>query len=148
VESNPNAAGEDEPIYRRRLERDGWELRQEWVTEWRGIGPGYRTVTPEVRVKRAAGDAGSVAVMLERRIDKLSYRERFLIEGAQDDPELPPGPLDWLDFDKSGRLIALSGGRVWAASVDDGRVARFRELLDLRGDRPEAREAPERAGRW
>ena len=80
---------------------------------------------------------------------KISRRqEHFRIEGAAHQPELPPGPLEWLDWDPRGRLIALSGGRVWAATVADGRVSRFGELLDLRGDRPEEREPPDHARRW
>ena len=148
VEPNPDARGENEPIYRRRLERDGWGLRQEWVTEWRGLGPGYRTIAPDVRVKRSpVGDDG-VGVVLERRLDSLKYRERFRIEGAENEPEVPPGPLDWLDWDPGGRLIALSGGRIWAAPVAGRRVERFSELLDLRGDRFEEREAPAYAREW
>jgi hypothetical protein len=151
VEANPDAHGENEPIYRRRLERDGWALRQEWVTEWQGLARGYRTIAPDVRVKRRGQQAeqgDSVGVVLERRIDNLTYRERFRIEGASNEPELPPGPLEWLDWDPGGRLIALSGGRVWAAPVEERHVARFAELLDLRDDRPEERETPDSARHW
>jgi hypothetical protein len=148
VEANPDAHGENDPIYRRRLERDGWILRQEWVTEWGGIGPGYRTVTPDVRVKTPPKGASPVAIVLTRRRDNLRYREHFSLEGAEPPPELPPGPLDWLDWDAAGRLVALSGGRVWAAKVEGTRVERFTELLDLRADQPEEREAPAGAQRW
>lgn len=148
VEPNPDAHGEDEPIYTRRLERDGWALRKEWSTEWQGLRPGFRTITPEERVKRQPSGTRSVAIVLERRIDGLKYRERFELDGIDDRPELPPGPLDWLDWDAQGRLIALSGGRVWAAEVADGRVDRFRELLDLRADRPVEREPPPYAQHW
>lgn len=148
VDPNPDAHGEDEPIYCRRLERDGWVLRQEWSTEWLGIWHGFRTLVPEERVKTPPEAEGSLAIALTRRIDNLKYREHFRVEGATNDVELPPGPLDWLDWDPSGRLIALSGGRVWAASVTDQRVERFAELLDLRGDRFEEREPPAHALEW
>jgi hypothetical protein len=148
VEPNPGAHGEDEPIYRRRLERDGWALRQEWITEWSGFGKGFRTIAPDVRAKRSPEDACGVAIVLERRLDNLSYREHFRVEGATHEVELPPGPLHWLDWDARGRMIALSGGRVWTATATDGRVERFRELLDLRDDRPAEREAPPSARRW
>jgi hypothetical protein len=144
VEPNPEAHGENEPIYQRRLERDGWTLRQEWERDPRT----WSTITPEVRVKRLPAPVSTVAIALERRSDNLRYRERFWIEGAANEPGLPPGPIDWLDWDPRGRLIALAGGRVWAATVDDGSVQRFAELLDLRDDRPEEREAPESAYRW
>ena len=52
VEPNPDAHGENEPIYRRRLERDGWVLRQEWSKEWLGL-KGYRTTVPARRLRGA-----------------------------------------------------------------------------------------------
>ncbi len=153
VEPNPQAHGEDEPIYRRRLERDGWALRQEWKFTLHGIGRGYETTQPEERVKAAPTDVAHTAgaplrIVLTRRLDKLRYREHFRVEGATADPELPPGPLEWLDWDARGRLIALSGGRVWAAVAAESRVGRFAELLDLRGDKPEVRAPPEEACEW
>jgi hypothetical protein len=147
VTPNPDARGENEEIYRRRLERDGWNLRTDWKLEWQGASGGYRTITPETRARYDQAGSG-LAIAIMRRIDNMSYREAFAIEGALADPELPPGPLDWLDWDSRGRVVALSGGRVWAAEVDDGRVQRFRELLDLRDDKPEEREAPQAATRW
>jgi hypothetical protein len=47
-----------------------------------------------------------------------------------------------------GRLIALSGGRIWAAMMDENRVGRFAELLDVRDDRPEERIPPRSASEW
>jgi hypothetical protein len=148
VESNPDAQGEDEPIFRRRLERDGWTLRQEWELEFQGAPAFWRTIQPEVRIKQRPNAENALAVILERRLDRLKFREHFRIEGAEHEPELPPGPLDWLDWDSRGRVIALSGGRVWFAATSDNRVGRFKELLDLRDDRPEEREAPASAHRW
>lgn len=148
VEANPEAHGEDEPVYRRRLERDGWALRQEWVTKWRGLGSGFHTISPEIRVKSQPGCTGRAAVVLTRRLDRLRYTEHFALEGMEHAPELPPAPLDWLDWDARGRLVALSGGRVWVAAVADAHVTRFTEVLDLRADRPEERESPASARHW
>jgi hypothetical protein len=152
VEPNPEASGEDEPVYRRRLERDGWALRHEWQLEWHDIHRGYETLVPEERVKAAprhpAHAAETPRIVLTRRLDNLKYREHFRVEGARSEPELPPGPLEWLDWDARGRLLALSGGRAWAAEMSEGRVSRFAELLDLRGHKPEERTPPEYATRW
>jgi hypothetical protein len=147
VTPDPDAGGEDEPIYSRRLERDGWAHRTDWVLEWQGERRGYRTITPGQRVKPRPATA-DVAIVLLRRIDNLKYREHFQLEGAANELELPPGPLDWLDWDSRGRLIALSGGRIWAAELDGRTVGRFRELLDLRGDEPEHRSTPPGALVW
>ena len=144
VEPNPGAHGENEPIYRRRLDRDGWTLRREWVLDRHT----WTTTTPDQRVKHSRTKGNSVAIVLERRVDNLKYRERFWLEGTANEPNLPPGPVDWFDWDPRGRLIALAGGRVWAASVADASVQRFSELLDLRPDQPEERAPPDSARRW
>ena len=144
IATNPEAQGENEPIYRRRLERDGWILRQEWEVERARSGTGYTTLVPEQRVKHAPADAGlgEAAIIIERRIDRFRDRELFRIEGVQPPRELPPGPLDWMDWDPAGRIIALSGGRIWAARVEGSIVQRFIELIDLRGDVLQPREPP------
>ena len=143
IETNPEAAGEDEPVYARRLDREGWLLRRKLEIEVTR-DHGYRTLVPEERVKAApnGSDAHGISIVLERSVARLRHHARFRITGADDEPELPPGPMDWMDWDQRGRIVALSGGRVWAADVSDGRVRRFAELLDLRGDEPEDREAP------
>jgi hypothetical protein len=148
VTPNPDAHGEDEPIYRRRLERDGWTLRTEWTMEWRGIAAGFVTTQEDERVKAPHRLDSPVRILLRRRMDRLSYRELFSIEGAESDIALPPGPVQWVDWDKRDRVIALAGGRVWAATVEGAAVSRFVELLDLRADTFEERAAPGSARNW
>lgn len=143
VETNPDASGENEPVYAPRLTRDGWALRQDWKIEYT-LKTAYRTVVPQERVKcaPAGSPAEGMSIVLQRRVDGFRNRELFRIEGSSSDPDLPPGPLDWLDWDPTGRLIALSGGRVWASTVVEGRANRFAELIDLRADVFEEREPP------
>ena len=147
VEPNPEAHGEDEPIYTRRLDRDGWDLEQQWETEYVAIYRGFQTIAPDIRVKRSPTDQ-QVSIRLTRRIDGYDYREHFQIEGANGEPELPPGDVEWLDWDPNGRLIALADGKVWVAHVDNRTVQPFRELLDLRDHKPENRVVPESARHW
>ena len=137
IETNPEAAGEDEPVYSRRLDREGWVLGRRMEVEL-SRERGYRTLAPEERVKQAPPDSDGrgMSISLERSVMRFTRQSRFRIHGAANEPELPPGPLDWLDWDSRGRIIALSGGRVWAAHVSDGRVPRFTELIDLRRDEP------------
>ncbi|MDB4906272.1 MAG: hypothetical protein JWO05_1056 [Gemmatimonadetes bacterium] len=148
VEPNPEARGENEPIYRRRLERDGWTLRQEWEWEFVAMPSGYRTVKPDLRVKRAPRADDGTAIVLARRIDGFRYSESFALEDAPGAVELPPGPVDWMDWDYRGRLIALASGRVWVAQPMTGDTIRFQELIDLRDDRFEEREPPASARVW
>lgn len=134
IEPPPELGDEEEPVYRRRLALDGWVLRQ--AREINSLGParGFRTRTPEVRAKAHPDAASGLVIILERRIDGTRHREHFRIDGALSEVRLPPGPLDWLDWDTRGRAIALSGGRVWGAEVVEGGVGRFSELVDLRRD--------------
>lgn len=149
VTPDPEARGEDDPLYSRRLARDGWQLRQAWVLEQRGYPEFFRTSAPEVRARAHPGDECPLSVVLERRLDGLTYRERFSLKGARGPVALPGPELEWLDWDHSGRLVALADGRVWAASVTNaGEVSAFAPLLDLRGDVPETREAPPAARAW
>ena len=90
-------------------------MRRPWETQWLGIEQCFRTLTPGQHVKMQP--AGSLSIVPERRIDRLTYRESFTLEGASAAVQLPPGPLEWLDWDHRNRLIALSGGRVWAADT-------------------------------
>ena len=151
VHANPDAEGEDDPLYSRRLDRDGWILRHEWEIERTTPRGGFRTLTPAVRAKHQPGatdGAERISILLERRLDGWRVSSRFRMEGTATQVEFPPGPVEWVDWDPRGRVVALAGGRVWAAGVEEGRVERFRELLDLRGDRPEPRAAPDSACRW
>jgi len=147
VDTNPKAHAEY--VYWRRLEREGWELRQELVFEHLDGKGRYVTHSPEERLRGPPND-GMPFIILTRRIEGAwySFQKTFRLEGASNEVELPPGPLDWLDWDSEGRLIALSGGRIWAATVDENRVSRFAELLDMRDDRPEERTPPPRASEW
>jgi hypothetical protein len=148
VVSNPDAAGEDDPIYSQRLDRDGWVVRQKWQIEQRGYPEFYRTIAPEVRARSRRSGERSQTVLIERRIDGLRYRELFRTEGFAA-PVVPPvDAMDWLDWDQAGRLVVLGDGRIWSAEVVKAVAKPFRELLDLRGDMPEDREAPAAARSW
>lgn len=145
VDANPKAHAEY--VYWRRLERDGWELRQELVYERLGTGR-YTTQSPEELVRRPPSDGMPLIILTSHVEGWYTLRREFRLEGASNEVELPTGPLDWLDWDSQGRLIALSGGRIWAATVDENRAGRFVELLDTREDRPEERTPPRSAGEW
>ena len=88
-------------------------------------------------------------MILTSRVEgRYILQKEFRLAGVSTEVELPPGPLDWLDWDSQERLIALSSGRIWAATVDENRVGRFAELLDTRDDQPEERIPPRSASEW
>ena len=148
VVADPKATGEDDPLYSRRLDRDGWQLRQEWEVEYHGLPNFYRTVAPEIRARRRGGEVGAPAVVMSRRLDGLSYRETFGVVGVPGD--IAPAILgaEWLDWDHTGRLVLLRDGRLWIADADRIGTTGFRELQDFRDDTPVARESPPEASVW
>lgn len=147
VTPDPAASGEDDPLYSRRLDRDGWVVRQDWVIEQRGYPDFFHTTTPEVRVRPQPSRPNNLAVVMERRSDGLKYRETFSLEGSGA-PVILPGGVDWLDWDQSGRLVMLHNGSLSVADVAGRDVSPFRELVDFRADAPEEREAPASACIW
>src|SRR5581483_8801778 len=147
VEPNPRACGEDEPIFAARLSRDGWTVAQAWEVEWHKRAFVFQTHVPEVRV-RVHPRFAAHAIRLTRRLDGLKYREFFEVDGPGAGLALPPGRLDWVDWDAGGRLIVLAQGAVYAAYVTADAISPLRPLIDLRGDRPESRAAPPHAHKW
>ncbi len=145
VISNPDAAGEDDPLYSQRLTRDGWVVRQAW--RWERIGwDGFRTDVPELRVRSHPNTR--LAIVLERRLDGLRYREQFALETPNGRGSVDLGGTDWSDWDQAGRLILLRAGKVWAAPVKGSHIAKPSPLIDLTADRPAPRETPRWAEAW
>lgn len=146
---NPQARGEDDPIYSARLTRDGWAMTREWQRETPGLMQGFHTRAPELRVRAHPGGL-PLCVVMERSIEGYRYRESFRVEGpgGAAAADLPLG-TEWADWDRRGRLLVLAGGRVAAAPVSaEGAVGPLATLIDLGDDRFEARAAPAAAKRW
>jgi hypothetical protein len=147
VEANPEAHGEDGPIYYKRLMRDGWDIKQELeIRRQPKRLISYETIRPEIRVRGHPKHA--FRIIKELRVVDLKAREWFAVEGPSGPVALPPGRLDWVDWDGHGRLILLVDGMVRVSRVDDHGVAAWTLLLDLRDDKPERRPSPPEAWKW
>jgi hypothetical protein len=143
---DPNADGEDDPIYSRRLERDGWQLRQAWKVEFGGIDGGYKTPVPEVRER--VHPKGYYTIVASRRIEGYASKETFQVEGARGPVPLALQRPSWVDWDQRGRLVALHGGGVWAAKVTRSEIGEFSRVADLTNHRFENRKTPPWALEW
>ena len=138
--------GEDAPVLDRRLERDGWRLRQrgrythafgEWKTEraelWEKPGP----------------DADVLLVHELERIDFREpggpYVENFWLEHGGD--LTPLGRARWADWDHRGRLVLARDGKLLHAGIRKSDVENA-EIADFSDARPERLEAPDWARRW
>jgi hypothetical protein len=146
VEPNPQACGEDWPVWSRRMERDGWVLVQEGA--FTSSGRGWQTERPEVWER----ENPVTSAVLRRSTDAISFRhpggpylESFRLMLDAGGIALPDA--SWADWDQAGRLVFASAGRLFAGAVEGGLFV-VRELVDLNPNTPSPVEAPESATRW
>jgi len=144
VEPNPDAAGEDNPLHRQRLERDGWCTEQYMEVEPARYG--LATVTPEIMSR--PHPAYPLRMVKERSIVRYRRVEHFHVTASDGASILPLGIADWADWDFDGRLVVLRDGAVSVADVADGAIGPLRELIDLTADTFEEREPPASARTW
>ncbi|HET7462214.1 MAG TPA: hypothetical protein VFJ82_13240 [Longimicrobium sp.] len=144
VEPNPDACGEDNPLHRRRLERDGWRTQQH--LELARAGRGLATVTPEIMTR--PHPAHPLQVVKERGVVGYHRVERFHVAARDGTPVLPLDGADWADWDFDGRLVVLRRGAVLVAEVAGEEVRPLHERIDLTADTFEPREPPASARRW
>lgn len=139
VTANPNAAGEDDPILLRRMERDGWTLKQSLEYDYYG----RRTTKPAILEK--ANKKGSLTLRVEKYYDP---EEQWLCSiVTRQGKEFPIGVGTWADFDQAGRLVFASQGRLFSGTLKKGRVALV-QLADFNASKPSALKSPAWAARW
>lgn len=156
---NPEAQGEDEPIYYKRLERDGWPQIQEgklrdigyWNAPWSGnwSAPwvlGRQQVNTWEKPRhdgRYSLLMKLVAVYYSRpggaRVDEFwllnkQTSQQTLIEGA-----------NWADWDQRGRLVFTKGGQLFASEDD---LPNPKLLADFNMDRHRPVVTPDWARHW
>jgi hypothetical protein len=138
--------GEDDPLYSERLQRDGWDLKQEWVVENRGYPLMFTTRQPEIREKRNKG--GPMLIRLTRSIDELNYAEEFAVSSGDGHSMIQIERASWVDWDFRGRLVFARDGRIFESRVCESTVLNARELIDLNSAKPSAVRSPDWASRW
>jgi hypothetical protein len=142
---NPNAHGEDDPIYSQRLEREGWKLQMAWKVE-RGYPKLFHTVQPEVREKTSPN--GLQAIQLTRSIENLDYTEEFAVRNLKQIRSVVLDGASWVDWDQQGRLVFARGGKIFAGSLNDSGHLVEHQLVDLNPSKPSPLPPPEWATKW
>jgi hypothetical protein len=148
VLANPDAMGEDGPVYSELLTRNGWNLRPERpraLDVWyqKGVGT-WRKLHP------------NRMLMLEMRHQGYNYRstfgaryvQGFTIYGRNGEPVLKLPASTWADWDHRGRLAYTANGRLVTVTFTKSGGHRQQALLDLNGLRPSPEESPAWARRW
>jgi hypothetical protein len=145
VRPNPDARGERDPIFGMRLERDGWQLQQEWKLTFQK-GAMYVTEAPEIR--SLAHPQKNYSIQLTRRLDCLTYRELFAVMDQNGDGLADCRDADWVDWDQNGRLVLLRDGKLFVGLENDNGHFSIQRLADFNPYRPEPVVSPPWARRW
>ena len=143
---NPQAHGEDDPIFSQRLERDGWQLREAWQVENRGYPKLFHTIQPEVREK--TNPNRTHAVRLTRSIECLDYSEDFAIRDVRQFLVANIARASWVDWDQQGRLVFARDGKIFAASIKGDSNLTEELLIDLNPLKPKPISPPQWATKW
>lgn len=139
VTPNPDAHGEDDPIFGPRMERDGWRFLQ-WL-DYDYFG--RRTLKPAVFEKEHINKRYRLRV--ERYFDPeehwlcsiIDVRERNFFVGVG----------TWADFDQQGRLVFACDGKIFSGDITNAEI-RLTELADFNSAAPERLESPAWARTW
>ncbi|MGD0683103.1 MAG: hypothetical protein ABR990_13755 [Terracidiphilus sp.] len=138
--------GEDDPLFSERLQRDGWNLKQEWVVEYHGYPLGYTTHQPDIREK--FNEDGSMVIRLTRSIENHDYAEEFAVSNGDGSTLIHIEGASWVDWDFRGRLVFARDGKIFEGQVADSERLSARELADLNSATPATVRSPDWASRW
>jgi hypothetical protein len=144
---NPEACGEDDPVWSRRMSRDGWTKISEG--SYRYTRHGWRTEQAEEWDRPNS----CRTVVLRRRLDAICFRRlggpyvesfRLVLSGGE---TVPIQEATWADWDQQGRLVFARDGKLWSGSLE-GEYLKEQELADFNSNVPQPCETPEDAKRW
>jgi hypothetical protein len=141
-----NVCGENDPLFSERLQRDGWDLKQDWVVEDRGYPLFFRTRQPQIREKSNAD--GSLVIRLTRSIEGIKYAEEFAVLNSEGSTLFRVERANWVDWDQRGRLVFARDGKILEGQLRGNNVLDERVLVDLNSAKPVTVRSPEWASRW
>lgn len=114
INSNPDASGEDWPIYTKRLERDGWKLIQsgeylEKPNKW---------ISDKPYVWRKYNRARTYAILMQTteidfKIPGGPYVLDFYLIKNNKEEKLHLGRASWADWDQQNRLVLAQEGKLF-----------------------------------
>lgn len=135
VAPNPEAAGEDDPVFIPRMERDGWKFVQWLEFDYHTL----RTVKPSIMEKSSRD---GLTLRVEKYCDPW-VPEQWLCSVVSEKAERLIGTGSWADFDQQGGLVFAEHGRLFRCQIEEDEVVK-REIANFTG----ARATPLKAPRW
>jgi hypothetical protein len=164
VSPNPDAYGEDWPIWSRRMTRDGWTLAQQghfevtprgwhtrrteiWKRAWPGAaGAGRRLVLTVLGVDLRRIGGNLVETFHVALAPSVKWWKRLRPPPAESSTVQIPD-ASWADFDQRGRLVFARGGSLLSAEVEGGAL-RERLIADVEAHAPREVPPPLEAKHW
>lgn len=132
VTPNPEARGEDYPVWSRRMKLDGWNRIQEGIYHY-GRG-GYKTEQTEIWEKQSPISEEVLTYELQA-IGSYGGEEAKQFRVRNFNSEIIIKQADWADWDQQGRLVFSHNGILFSGQVTDGAV-QAQALADFYGHRP------------
>lgn len=139
-----SGGGEDDPILRSRLIRDGWTLIEPGQVHRHGLRAAVRFILDPAETWSKPHPA---VPTLELRTAITGYGRRGgawrIMQAAvqrRGEPALSLGELDWADWDRNGDLLSARDGQLFRTCVHEGKLTDPVCLLDTRAMR--YRECP------
>jgi len=146
VVPNPNAAGENEPLYSMRLTRDGWNLVEEWKIQHK-YGSGFVTDQPEERLLRHPRER-HLQLLMRKMLRGYRYWEEYEILDTKTGDQIPLIDVECANWDQRGRLVLLTQGKLKIGRLDENNGLKQKELVDFNNQEPEEIDSPAWAKRW
>lgn len=150
ITPNPDARGEDEPVYQARRLRDGWVRTQAGSFHPRGRRGGWAADRPEIWVRPNRANTHQ----LVERLEGIDYERfggmrvlRFSIQPISGGNEQPLDGVEWADWDHRDRLLFARKGVLFALEPNYDTM-NVRIVVDLNSERPVGVAAPSWASDW
>jgi len=114
VTPNPEANGEDWPIYTKRLERDGWKLIQSGEYEDKQ----FRWTSNKPYIWRKYNCSRTYAILMQTTEINFKtpggpYVLDFYLIKNNNEHRLHIGRASWADWDQQNRLVLTQGGKIF-----------------------------------
>ncbi|MCP4417886.1 MAG: hypothetical protein GY805_14775 [Chloroflexi bacterium] len=146
VTSNPNASGEDDPLYSTRLTRDGWKTVKKWRVKHTKSKRGYITPQPEVRLLQHPNQP--LNLVLNRHIDGYKYYELYEVENCLTGARIILEQAECARWDQQGRLVFVAEGKLKIGSLTECDTLVTREIADFNDQKPKEVKSPDWATKW
>ena len=148
ITPNPNASGEDHPLYSLRLRRDGWKLIKKWKVKY--TYRGFATEQPEVRALHhpKKNYLRYLRLVMEKWLSGFKYWEEYKVFNSKTKHYTPLLDVECARWDQRGRLALLSQGKLYIGNLDENGKLKQKMLADFNDLKPETIDSPSWAKQW